>query len=94
MVWKSMCGSSRLCARGCDGVRKSDADKEREARLDGVVKAHAGPWDMGLVESQDAPEQAAGICARHGGKSHDLAHHEQHHETAISIDGDVARGQR
>ena len=77
-----------------DGVWKGDADQKRESGLDGVVKSHACPFNVSLVEGEDAPEDAMGKGASHLGEAHDLAHHQQHDQPAIGIDGNIARRRR
>ena len=74
-----------------DGVGKCDSDEECEGGLDHVVQAEAGPFDVGLVVGEDVPEEAVGVGAGDGGEIEDLAHHEQHDEAAVGVDGDVAR---
>src|SRR5215813_9743363 len=73
-----------------DGVGKCYAYQKGEAWLNRVVQTHASPFHVCLVICKHMPEQAMWICVRHGGKVHDLAHHEEHHKAAIGIDGDVA----
>ncbi len=48
------------------------------------------PFDMGLIESQNTPEKTIRIGARHSGEMQDFAHHEEHHQAAISVDRNVA----
>src|ERR1039457_5669309 len=74
-----------------DGIRKRDADQKRESGLNGVVKTHACPFDVGLVEGKYAPEPAVGKGTGDFGEAHDFAHHEQHHKAAIGIDSNIAR---
>ena len=74
-----------------DGIRQGDADQKREAGLDGVVKSHACPFDVGLVEGEDAPEHAMRKGAGDLGEAHHFAHHQQHDQPAIGVDGHVAR---
>jgi hypothetical protein len=74
-----------------DRVRKSNADQETEGRLDRVVKANSGPRNMRLIVSKDSPEQAIGKGTSDRDKLHRLAHHEQHHQASICVDGNVAR---
>ncbi len=77
-----------------DGIRKSDADQKGEPRLDGVVESHASPFNVSLIEGEDTPEEAVGKSAGHAGETHDLAHHQQHHEAAIGVDSNIADGRR
>ncbi len=81
-------GAAFLAA--AEGVGESDADEKGEGGLDGVVEAHAGPLDVGLVEGEDAPEVAAGEGLRDFGELQDFAHHEEHDEATVGVDGDVA----
>src|SRR5580698_8642955 len=74
-----------------DGIRKSNANQKRERRLDQVVKTQPRPLHMCLFVSKDVPEQAVGISPLDGGKIQNLAHHKQHHQASISVNGDVAR---
>ena len=81
------------CPAG-NGVRKSDANKKRESRLNCIVKTHSRPLNVRLIVRKDAPENAIGkrVCNR--GKVQYLSHHEHHHEATIRVDGDIARGRR
>ena len=72
------------------GVRKGDADEEGERGLDGVVQAHAGPLDVGLVVGEELPDVAVREGLGDFGKREDFAHHEEHDETAVGVDGEVA----
>src|ERR1017187_7038093 len=70
-------------------IRKRNADQECEARLDGIVQAHAGPLDMGLVERQKLPDGIVRKGMSNMRKSKDFAHHQQHDKAAVSIDSDI-----
>ena len=53
------------------------------------MKAHADPLDVGLVVAEKLPDVAVGVGLRDLREGEDFAHHEQHDETAIRIDGEV-----
>ena len=50
----------------------------------------SSPVHMGLVVAQNLPEPARGKCVGNLGEPQDLAHHEQHHKSAVGIERDVA----
>ena len=70
-------GSAALLA-AAQRVGKRDADEEGEGRLDGVVEAHADPFDVGLVVAEELPDVAVRVGLRYLRKGHHFAHHEQH----------------
>ena len=59
---QDICRRSRLCDAAGDGIRQRDADQESEGRLDHVVKAHACPFDVGLVEGEDLQNKLSGYA--------------------------------
>ena len=80
-----------LSMAAADGVGKSDPHEKGEGGLNEIVQAEPGPFDVGLVEGEDAPEEAVGIGSGDRGEAQDLGHHEQHDEAAVGVDGYVAR---
>lgn len=79
-----------LTLTAAEGVGESDSDEKGEGGLDEVVKAEPGPFDVSLVEGEDAPEGAAGPGAGDMREAKDLGHHEEHDETAVGVDCHVA----
>ena len=71
-------------------VGKRDADQECEARLDGVVQAHAGPLGVGLVEAQKLPNGIVGERLCYVRQLQDFRHHQQHDQAAVSVDGYIS----
>ena len=74
-----------------DGIGQRDADEKRKGGLDGVMKRAARPLHMTLVIAQEIPEPISWEGLRHFGEAQHFGHHQQHDESAIRIDGDVAR---
>jgi len=80
-----------LSLAAANGVGKSHSHEKGEGGLDEVVQAEPGPFDVGLVEGEDVPEETVRIGSCDGGESENLGHHEHHDEAAIGVDGYVAR---
>jgi len=81
-----------LTLTATERIRESDSDEKGEGWLDEVVETEPGPFDVGLVEGEDAPKGAAGPGAGDMGEAKDLGHHEEHDETAVGVDRHVALG--
>ncbi len=64
--------------------------REGEAGLDGIFKAHAGPFDVGLLETEKLPDMdCLGMIARPP-VCEAPRHHQHHHQATISIDRNIA----
>ena len=72
--------------------RQGHADQKRERGLDQVVQRAAGPVDMRLVIGQEPEIALDGKRLGQAAQLQHLGHHQQHHEPAIGIDGDVSGG--
>lgn len=82
--------SAAFCQTRGDGVRQSDADQERETGLNHVVQRAPCPLDVGLVVGKKTPDGVVRQSAGDFGKLQYFRHHEQHDETAVSINREIA----
>ena len=71
-------------------VGQRHAHQKRERRLNHVVQRAAGPLHVRLVVAQETPEPVAGKGVRHARQLQHFGHHQQHHQAAVGVHGDVA----
>ena len=74
-----------------DGIGQRDPNQKRKRGLDGVMKRATGPLHVALVVTEKIPEPIPGERLRDLREAQHFGHHQKHHESAIRIDGYVAR---
>jgi len=75
-------------------IRQRHADQKRKSRLDRIVQRTSNPFRVRLVETQQTPEPVPRKRFRHFRKPQHFRHHQQHHQSAIGIDGNITRSGR
>jgi hypothetical protein len=82
------CGALFLTASY--GIGEGNTNQEREGWLNRVMKAHADPLGVSLIEGKNPPNDAVGEGKSDAGELEHLRHHEQHDKASIGVHCNVS----